>query len=81
MESGKTKPVLRLEGSCLGFNSLGQNMTGHLNEETKCVFPVLITVNGYEKCILCGCTPQYLYHVVHSSAVIGPKELGGFYGY
>lgn len=53
MESGKAKSMLRLEGSCLGVNSIRQNMRGHLNEETKGVFTVLITVNGCEKCVLC----------------------------
>ena len=52
VESGKAKSVLRLEGSCLGVDSIGQNMSSHLNEETKHVFTV-VTVNGYEKCVLC----------------------------
>lgn len=81
VESGQTKSVLRLEGNCLGVNSVGQNMTSHLNEETKCVFTILIMVNGHEKCVLCRYTPQHLHHMVHSSVGFGPKELAGFYGY
>lgn len=53
VESGKAKSVLRLEGSCLGVDSIGQNMSSHLNEETKHVFTIVLTVNGYEKCVLC----------------------------
>lgn len=60
VESGKEKSVLGLEGSYLGADSIGQNMLSHLNEETKHVFTVVITVNDYEKCVLCWYIPQYL---------------------
>lgn len=53
MEFWKEKSVLRLESTYLGADSIRQNMLSRLNKETKHIFAVVITVNGYEKCVLC----------------------------